>query len=182
MTMKNSERSISYQRGQPPIEFRCSEPQWDGISPLGMSVKNGEQGRERRQCVARAGTRCRKGSQDMSTEQSEPSRFAAKAKDLQSLRDAVVDVSTVSGALWLSYLFVFFYLGIAAAASRTVFPESGQAAVPQCRTATCLVFCCWAPAIFDRPPLHLALFRYAGRQGRAFPSAAPMPGSREGRP
>jgi uncharacterized protein YjbI with pentapeptide repeats len=52
----------------------------------------------------------------MPTKSSDLRGFAAKAKDLQSLRDAVVEGSTVSGALWLSYLFVFFYLGIAAAA------------------------------------------------------------------
>jgi uncharacterized protein YjbI with pentapeptide repeats len=40
--------------------------------------------------------------------------FAQKARDLQALRDAVVDAATVSGGLWLSYLFVFFYLAIAA--------------------------------------------------------------------
>lgn len=42
--------------------------------------------------------------------------FAAKAKDLQALRDAVVEAATVSGPLWISYLFVFFYLAIAAGA------------------------------------------------------------------
>ena len=40
--------------------------------------------------------------------------FAAKATDLQTLRDAVVDAATVSGTLWISYLGVFFYLAIAA--------------------------------------------------------------------
>jgi hypothetical protein len=40
--------------------------------------------------------------------------FAAKAKDLQALRDAIVEAATVSGPLWISYLFVFFYLAIAA--------------------------------------------------------------------
>jgi hypothetical protein len=39
--------------------------------------------------------------------------FAKKARDLQSLRDAVVDAANVGGGLWLSYLFVFFYLAIA---------------------------------------------------------------------
>jgi hypothetical protein len=52
----------------------------------------------------------------MRTAQPEPSGFAAKAKDLQALRDAVDNAATVSGALWLSYLFVFFYLAIAAGA------------------------------------------------------------------
>ena len=44
------------------------------------------------------------------------SRFAAKPRDLQALRDAVDQAATVSGALWLSYIFVFLYLAIAAGA------------------------------------------------------------------
>ena len=52
----------------------------------------------------------------MRTARPEPSGFAAKAKDLQALRDAVDQAATVSGALWISYLFVFFYLAIAAGA------------------------------------------------------------------
>jgi uncharacterized protein YjbI with pentapeptide repeats len=39
--------------------------------------------------------------------------FAGKAKDLQALRDAVVDAAGVGAGLWLSYLFVLFYLAIA---------------------------------------------------------------------
>ena len=39
--------------------------------------------------------------------------FAAKATDLQALRDAVVDAASVGGGLWLSYVFVFFYLAVA---------------------------------------------------------------------
>src|SRR5262245_34856219 len=42
--------------------------------------------------------------------------FAAKAKDLDALREAVVDAAGVGAALWISYLFLFFYLFIAAAA------------------------------------------------------------------
>jgi hypothetical protein len=42
------------------------------------------------------------------------SGFAAKAKDLQALRDAVVDAAGVGAGLWVSFLFVFFYLAIAA--------------------------------------------------------------------
>jgi hypothetical protein len=41
--------------------------------------------------------------------------FAAKATDLQALRDAGVDAASVGGDLWLSYLLVFFYLMVAAA-------------------------------------------------------------------
>jgi len=39
--------------------------------------------------------------------------FAGKARDLAALRDAVVDAANVSAGLWLSYLFVLFYLLIA---------------------------------------------------------------------
>ena len=44
----------------------------------------------------------------------DPADFAKQATDLQTLRDAVVDAASVGGSLWLSYLFVFFYLAIAA--------------------------------------------------------------------
>jgi len=43
-------------------------------------------------------------------------KFAGKARDLEALRDAVVDAAGVGAGLWLSYLFLFFYLFIAAAA------------------------------------------------------------------
>jgi Pentapeptide repeats (8 copies) len=39
--------------------------------------------------------------------------LAGKAKDLQALRDAVVDAASVGAGLWFSYLFVLFYLLIA---------------------------------------------------------------------
>src|SRR4051794_21218037 len=58
----------------------------------------------------------RTGGKHMSTEPSEPSGFAAKAKDLQALRDAVDNAAAVSGALWISYIFVFLYLAVAAGA------------------------------------------------------------------
>jgi hypothetical protein len=44
----------------------------------------------------------------------DPADFAKQATDLQTLRGAVVDAANVGGSLWLSYLFVFFYLAIAA--------------------------------------------------------------------
>jgi uncharacterized protein YjbI with pentapeptide repeats len=42
--------------------------------------------------------------------------IAVKAADLEALRKSVEDSAAVSGGLWLSYLFVLFYLGIAAGA------------------------------------------------------------------
>jgi uncharacterized protein YjbI with pentapeptide repeats len=39
--------------------------------------------------------------------------FAAKARDLAAMREAVVDAAAVSAGLWLSYLFLLFYLAIA---------------------------------------------------------------------
>jgi hypothetical protein len=39
--------------------------------------------------------------------------LASKAKDLEALRDAVVDAASVGAGLWFSYLFVLFYLLIA---------------------------------------------------------------------
>ncbi|MBR0813475.1 pentapeptide repeat-containing protein [Bradyrhizobium diazoefficiens] len=44
---------------------------------------------------------------------SKVSAFAGKANDLDALRGAVVDAAGVSVGLWLSYLFVLFYLAIA---------------------------------------------------------------------
>lgn len=43
----------------------------------------------------------------------DPSASAVKARDLDTLRAAVVDAATVGAGLWLSYLFVLFYLLIA---------------------------------------------------------------------
>jgi uncharacterized protein YjbI with pentapeptide repeats len=42
--------------------------------------------------------------------------IAAKADDLEAIKKAVDDTASVSGGLWLSYLFVLFYLAIAAGA------------------------------------------------------------------
>jgi hypothetical protein len=43
-----------------------------------------------------------------------PPTLAAKAKDLEALRDTVVDAASVGAGLWLSYLFVLFYFLVAA--------------------------------------------------------------------
>jgi uncharacterized protein YjbI with pentapeptide repeats len=42
--------------------------------------------------------------------------IAAKADDLEAIKKAVDDAASVGGGLWLSYLFVLFYLAIAAGA------------------------------------------------------------------
>src|SRR5437588_6629886 len=55
-------------------------------------------------------------SQDLLLRKTEPTQFAAKAKDLGALRDAVVDAASVSAGLWVSYLFALFYFAIAAGA------------------------------------------------------------------
>jgi uncharacterized protein YjbI with pentapeptide repeats len=52
--------------------------------------------------------------------------FAAKARDLEALRDAVVDAASVGGGLWFSYIFVLLYLLIAVGSvtHRDLFLES----------------------------------------------------------
>ena len=57
-----------------------------------------------------------RGIREFPSHKAEPPPFAAKAKDLQALRDAVVDAASVGTGLWLSYLFVLFYFAIAAGA------------------------------------------------------------------
>jgi uncharacterized protein YjbI with pentapeptide repeats len=42
-----------------------------------------------------------------------PPPLAEKADDLEAIRDAVVDAASIGGGLWLSYLFVLFYLLVA---------------------------------------------------------------------
>jgi hypothetical protein len=53
-------------------------------------------------------------NRDLLRQKTEPTPFAARAKDLGSLRDAVVDAASVGTGLWLSYLFALFYFAIAA--------------------------------------------------------------------
>src|SRR5271166_1922065 len=55
-------------------------------------------------------------NRDLVPQKTDPTPFAAKAKDLGALRDAVVDAATVGTGLWISYLFALFYLAIAAGA------------------------------------------------------------------
>ena len=111
----------------------------------------------------------------MRTARPEPSGFAAKAKDLQALRDAVVEAATVSGALWLSYIFVFLYLAIAAGAvtHKDLFFEN-PVKLPFLNVELPLTafFILGPAAVSDRPRLHIAAFRDAGRQGRRIPRRA----------
>jgi len=41
-------------------------------------------------------------------------KFAKEAHDLDAVRKSVEDAAAVSAGFWLSYLFVLFYIGIAA--------------------------------------------------------------------
>ncbi len=43
-------------------------------------------------------------------------KIAEKADDLEAIKKAVDDAAAVSGGFWLSYLFVLFYLAVAAGA------------------------------------------------------------------
>jgi uncharacterized protein YjbI with pentapeptide repeats len=52
----------------------------------------------------------------MLTAKSSLPNIAAKADDLEAIRKAVEDAAAISAGLWLSYLFVFFYIAIAAGA------------------------------------------------------------------
>ena len=45
-----------------------------------------------------------------------PTDGGAKADDLEGIKKAVDDAASIGGGLWLSYLFVLFYLAIAAGA------------------------------------------------------------------
>jgi hypothetical protein len=61
-----------------------------------------------------------RGMADDATQADEPEvtaakAFAAKATDLQTLRDAVADAANVGAGLWFSYVFVLLYLFIARA-------------------------------------------------------------------
>jgi uncharacterized protein YjbI with pentapeptide repeats len=55
-------------------------------------------------------------NRDLLPQKTEPTPFAARAKDLGALRDAVVDAAGVGAGLWISYLFALLYFAIAAGA------------------------------------------------------------------
>jgi len=57
-----------------------------------------------------------KRKRDLIRPNAEPTPFAAGAKDLGALRNAVVDAASIGVGLWISYLFVLFYFAIAAGA------------------------------------------------------------------
>jgi hypothetical protein len=57
-----------------------------------------------------------RGNRDLLSKETERAPFAAQAKDLGALRDAVVDAASVGAGLWISYLFALFYFAIAAGA------------------------------------------------------------------
>jgi hypothetical protein len=48
--------------------------------------------------------------------QGKAARDRRKADDLEAIKKAVDDAAAVGGGLWLSYLFVLFYLAVAAGA------------------------------------------------------------------
>jgi Pentapeptide repeats (8 copies) len=55
-------------------------------------------------------------NRDLLPSKTKPAPFAARAKDLGALRDAVVDAAGVGAGFWISYLFALFYFAIAAGA------------------------------------------------------------------
>src|SRR5690242_2278520 len=80
----------------------------------------------------------------------EPALFAARAKDLGALRDAVVDAASVGAGLWISYLFGLFYFAIAAGAvtHRDLFLET-PVKLPFLNVELPLkAFFIWGPLVF----------------------------------
>jgi Pentapeptide repeats (8 copies) len=55
-------------------------------------------------------------NRDLLPQKMEPTPFAARAKDLGALRDAVVEAAGVGAGFWISYLFALFYFAVAAGA------------------------------------------------------------------
>src|SRR6516165_12197824 len=55
-------------------------------------------------------------NRDLLPQKTGPTPFAAKAKDLGALHEAVVDAASVGAGLWVSYLFALFYFAIATGA------------------------------------------------------------------
>ena len=108
--------------------------------------------------------------------------IAAKADDLEAIRKVVEDAASVGGGLWLSYLFVLFYIAIGGRGDTCRFAarKSSQTAVPQCRIASKGLFLPRAFVVPHHSCLHAGAFGAAGRQGEAFsfPAARADQGSR----
>jgi hypothetical protein len=69
--------------------------------------------------------------------------FAKKADDLEAIKKAVDDAASVGGGLWLSYLFVLFYLAVAAGAvthCRSFSRKARETAVPRYRVTARRLF------------------------------------------
>ena len=109
--------------------------------------------------------------------------LAAKADDLEALRAAVIDAAGVSFGLWVSYLFVLFYLLVAAGGvtHRDLFFESPVKLpflnVDLPAQGLLLARPCAVPA---RAHLCLAALRHARRQGRRVRCPAPGADRRSG--
>jgi hypothetical protein len=74
-----------------------------------------------------------------------PRKFAKEAHDLDALRKTVEDAASVSAGFWLSYLFVLFYIAIAAGASPIVIFSSKTRSNCRFSTSNCRLsrFSCW---------------------------------------
>ena len=63
------------------------------------------------------GRRVSRGALDPDATAPDPTgKFAKQAGDLDAIRKSVEDAAAVSAGIWLSYLFVLLYIGIAAGA------------------------------------------------------------------
>ena len=111
----------------------------------------------------------------MRTARPEPSGFAAKAKDLQALRDAVDQAARSAARCGSAIIFVFLYLAIAAGAvtHKDLFFEN-PVKLPFLNVELPLIaFFVLGPALFLIVHcVHVAAFRAAGRQGRRVPYRA----------
>ena len=76
--------------------------------------------------------------------------IAAKADDLEAIKKSVDDAAAVGGGLWLSYLFVLFYVAIAAGAvaHEDIFFEKSLRLPFLNIELPLLAFCFLAPILF----------------------------------
>jgi uncharacterized protein YjbI with pentapeptide repeats len=82
-------------------------------SALGLESPTPPKGVPRRTA---AGPRHHFSAQAVAAKADDLPKFAEKADDLEAIKKAVDDAGAVGGGLWLSYLFVLFYLAVAAGA------------------------------------------------------------------